>query len=342
MVPMGMGETGGSWLSLDNVFWATLLLIFAVAIVGAFVGRRRRDRCLRLLDDYRVTCLREAAPAAWGDLRVTGQGLELIFDSPTRASRGMPKASEMIYQEEIENLVAIARSVHALSPHERERRLVQVRRTTRPGAIRRARRSLQNAFNTLRDAVVQAMSLAVGRFGAGALGGAIRSRQADVSNLGRQVVGLVANAYEPLLERHIGRPVVLELACPGVGTVEFSGFLAEYSDKFIALFSPEQEAIERIELQIGQAVERPGLKAVRDTHHVVLTCTGPDLLVVREIVIEDRAGQPNVVLVPGCSLEVSHAGSDPVRVSVEQTRCIDLVCPRSRATVRFGGVTPDR
>ena len=49
---------------------------------------------------------------------------------------------------------------------------------------------------------------------------------------------MAGDAYEPLLERHIGKPVILELLSPGeAGWSEIPGYLVEYSNQFIAGFS---------------------------------------------------------------------------------------------------------
>ena len=48
---------GGAWFGLNNVFWLTILIIFVLGIVAAFVRLRQKDKCLKLLEDYHVTYL---------------------------------------------------------------------------------------------------------------------------------------------------------------------------------------------------------------------------------------------------------------------------------------------
>jgi hypothetical protein len=44
---------------LDNPFALALTLVFVVAIIGAFVAARKRDRCLKKFRDYPVTIRRQ-------------------------------------------------------------------------------------------------------------------------------------------------------------------------------------------------------------------------------------------------------------------------------------------
>ena len=63
MIPWLAQETSATsaWSNVfSNVFGLTILFIFLSAIVGAIVSRRRKDRCLKLLDDYHVTMQMES------------------------------------------------------------------------------------------------------------------------------------------------------------------------------------------------------------------------------------------------------------------------------------------
>ena len=50
----------------------------------------------------------------------------------------------------------------------------------------------------------------------------------------QEMINSVATAYEPLLERHIGRKVVLELV-KGDRILEFTGVLKAYTSEFIEI-----------------------------------------------------------------------------------------------------------
>ncbi len=72
-------QSGQPWLNLDDLFWMTVLGVFALTIIGALVRTRQRDKCLKLLNDHHVTYLPVDGKPMWGDLYVASSGLELCF-----------------------------------------------------------------------------------------------------------------------------------------------------------------------------------------------------------------------------------------------------------------------
>ncbi len=65
-------------------------------------------------------------------------------------------------------------------------------------------------------------------------GAMLKSQDKYVSQMKQGLVSSVGTAYEPLLERHIGRKVVLELA-KGDKVFELGGVLKDYTSEFIEL-----------------------------------------------------------------------------------------------------------
>ncbi|MHC4416336.1 MAG: hypothetical protein ACYS0G_13755 [Planctomycetota bacterium] len=343
---LAQNEAGASspWFGLDDVFWLTILVVFVVAIVAALVRLLQKDRCLKLLGDFHVTYLAGARRTIWGDLRVSGTGLELVFDVPYRTRRGLAKSTTLIFTDELDRCLAICRTVHGLTDEERRDRERQIRRSFNPGLLRRWARRLRNLINTIRDAFIKALGLAAGQVGRSrALGGAISRQKGQIDEVGATLVGVVGNAYEVLLERHIGRPVILELtgtAGPGHPAVELPGYLVDYSDRFVAVFNVEHEPVEAFGLEVTESLEREGLKVDRHTDRVVVTCQGDDALVVRRMTCGDRTTDLSVVLVPGSSVALTAVPDEPVTLHLERTRQIDIVCPRAKARIRYGSDAP--
>ena len=326
-----------SWLGLDDLFWLTILVVFVVAIVGAVVRRWQRDKCLKLLNDHHVTLLTNDGQCLWGDLIVYSQGLELRFDAPYRTRRGLTKTSAMLFDDELGRCVALCRVDQALTDKERRERRRQIRRRFNPGIVRRTWRWCRNVINSLRDAISQAMTVVAGRIGKGGqAGGAIKSQRGGIDQVGKSLVGVAGNAYEPILERHMGRPVILELA--GASTCEIPGFLMDYSERFVAVFNVDHKPLEEIELQLTESVQREGVKIDLFDDRVVVTATGEDAIVVSRMKCGSAAATDlAVVLVAGSSVRLTRVGSEPVTLELQRTRLIDIVCPRSIARVRFAG-----
>ncbi|MHC4081723.1 MAG: hypothetical protein ACYSU2_10435 [Planctomycetota bacterium] len=314
------------WFGFSNIFWLTILVIFALGIVAAFVRLLQKDKCLKLFDDFHVTYLAGGRPTIWGDLRVAGGGLELVYDAPYRTRRGLAKSTSLIFADELNACVAICRTRHGLTERERRARQKQIRRSFRPGPFRRLARWLRNVVNTMRDAFVKALGLVAGQVAkTRPMGGAISSQKGQVDELGATLVGVAGNAYEQLLERHIGRPVILVLAHPAGGDhprVELPGYLVDYSDRFVAVFNVEQEPEEAFELQVTEPMQREGVRVSRDGDKLELACEGEDALTVQRMTIGDSVTDLSVTLVPGTSVQLTAPAGAAVTLHLERTRHI--------------------
>ena len=336
-------QSGQQWINLNDLFWMTILATFALTIVGALVRMRQRDKCLKLLNDHHITYLPVDGEPMWGDLYVSSSGLELRFDAPHVNRRGLTKTSTLVFKDELAKCLALCRTVHGLTDQEREQREKQIRRSFHPGPLRRLWRWLRNLTNTLRDAINNTLSMFIGRMTkTGATGGTIHSQKGRLSEVGSTFVAMAGNAYEPLLERHIGKPVVLELLSPGEAShasSEIPGYLVDYSNQFIAVFSLTHEPLEQMSIAVVETVDQEGVRIEPSESEFVITCTGQDPLVVHKMTTGEKSVDLAVVLTCGTSLHLARTGDEPVTFEIERTRQIDIVCPRSRARIRFGSDT---
>jgi hypothetical protein len=341
----------GSWLSVDSIFWFTILLIFIVTIVSAMLRRLVNDKILKLFHHYHVGFFSETRPAIWGDCMVSSQGLKLLFDKAFVTQRTLVKSSALLYEDELTPMICMTRCVLRLTEHERRKRLRQIERTFHPGALRRARRWSGNMLNTMRDAITKTMSLVIGRMTAvpGSMAGAAISTQAgDLNTLTGSVVNLAANAYEPLLERYIGQPIVVEIQLPnpagatGSATlVEFPGYLVDYTQKFLAVFNVDQTPVEKLEIKLepGKAPspDLADLKITTTDQDTIIQCQGKDAFILVQLACGVHTADLQIAIIPGTTLVLGPL-EKPTILTVERTRQIDLIVPRTRARIRYGSL----
>lgn len=328
---------------LDNAFPLTILFIFLAAVIGVIVKLRRKDKCLKLFQGYHVSYLTTAGQAIWGDLVVYSQGLELRFDAPYTTRRGLVKSSAMLYESDTANCLALCRSEAGLSDEEKRQRQRQIRRSFRPGLLRRLLRTVRNIINTLRDAFAKALTALIGQLARARPDSAVlTTQQGGVNEIGQTLLLAAGNAYEPILEAHVGTPVILRVAGqvdPTTQVLELPGYLVDYSDRFIAVFNVDHEPLERIEWELTDSAERPNVKADLTPDDARLTCTGPDVILVKQVRSGEQVHRLELPLTPGCSVRLAREPGRPVSLLLERTRAVDVVCPRSLATVHFGAET---
>jgi hypothetical protein len=346
-------ETG--WLSFDNVFWMSVLLIFVLTVVGALIRMRQRDKCLKLFAGHHVTYVPLGGRPVWGDLVVASSGLEVLFDAPGVTGRGLMKTSTLLFPRDLARCLALCRSVHGLTDEERRSRERQIRRSFNPGPLRRLFRWVRNIINTIRDAFTRSLNVVIGRvMRTSPVAADVQVERGGITEVGATVFGALGNAYEPLLERHIGKPVILELNCSGQAApsapgsappvlIELPGYLVDYTERFLAVFNIDHEPVESISLRLTESASGEGYAIDLSASEVVIRCTGPDVLVVRHVASGGPRGRVDLVVSLPCSasLRLRRDGGpgEPVQLELERTRSIDIVCPRELAQVRFGSAT---
>ena len=360
--------------SASTIFYLTLLFIFLTAIITAVATKNARDKCLKFFNHYHVTLERTRGQTSWGSLRVFSTGVEIVYDNPYVDHRGRRKTSYLVYQQELEQqLLSVLRYHDELEPGHQKLRLKQVHRTFNPGPVRRFGRSIRNFVNTLRDAFNAAIGAVVGQYQRMNPGSMIIGTQSQsVTQIGQTLLGRFANAYEPLLEQYIGRPVILDVADPinpNNATVQYAGYLADYTQQFIAVFNVEHKTADEVVLSLPEqewgdplpplpAPPPPGAPApvlpapLKVEHELAVRVDGPRVKVMntrhQPVVVRrlERQGfQPlelGMVVPPNGSLDLPARDARGGRLFIEIVKCLDVVAPRKFATVRHAGELTDR
>ncbi|NCC50425.1 MAG: hypothetical protein EOM20_04330 [Spartobacteria bacterium] len=219
---------------MDNILIFTIAMIFLAAFVGTVVRYRTRDKCLKDLDDDFVTAEFTGGKQVWGRLAVCYNGVELVYPTPHPDPDGSHfETSFIIYQEQFGAIIAFKRLHDELLPENQAKREAELQRTYHPNMYRRFLRVLRNTFNLFHDAFSQTISVVIGSVRKTSQSEFVTTQDKRIEGTARELLGKPA-AYEPILERHIGQKVVLELVRDGK-PVEYCGVLKDYTSAFITL-----------------------------------------------------------------------------------------------------------
>ena len=249
--------------SAATVFYLTLLFIFLTAIITTVFTKWARDKCAKFFHGYHVTLERSRGQTIWGQLKVFSSGVEVVYDHPFVDARDRKKTSYMLYGPEMEQqLLSLLRYHDELGPEQQRRRTQQIRATFNPGPLRRLWRGVRNFVNTLRDAFNAAIGAVVSQYQRVNPASVFVAQSSQVTQISQTLLGRFANAYEPLLEQYIGRPVILDVADPidpNNSTVEYTGYLADYTQQFIAVFNVEHRCGETVTVTLPDVEGGPAL-----------------------------------------------------------------------------------
>jgi hypothetical protein len=213
----------------------TIIFIAVAAAVGAFLRRINRDKCLKDFAKNFITLQDAAGRIIWGILNVENTGLEFVYPEKQKDEGGQNKGSFLLYKSEYPNIYALIRFHDQLSDEHKKERMKELERTYHPGILRRLKRKTLNFLKTLRDSVLEVINLLISHAKkAGPAGGILSSQDKYVSQMKQDLASSVTTSFEPLLEKYIGRIVVLELLKDDK-KVEYHGVLKDYTAQFIEI-----------------------------------------------------------------------------------------------------------
>ncbi|MHC4645599.1 MAG: hypothetical protein ACYTBJ_08850 [Planctomycetota bacterium] len=220
----------------------TIIFIVLSTLVAAFVRRRKKDKCLKDFANCMVTVEDTAAKAIWGRLSVENTGLELVYAQKHQDQDGHYETSYILYKHEYPRITALIRYHDQLSDRNKERREKELKRIYHPTFLRRLKRKIQNIFKTVRDSVAEVINILISQAKKTTPAGTVlKTQDKYVSQMKEELMGAVGTSYEPLLEKYIGRKVVLELV-KADRICEYSGVLKEYTADFIEIMDVNYRA----------------------------------------------------------------------------------------------------
>ena len=220
---------------MDNILLATILIIFFTALFTKMF--QNFDRVLKSLKSYHVTILRNDKKKLWGVVEIFANGIKLNFSKPFKSSGGSWVDSYIFYQQDLESLTAIFRYHDELSPRNRKRRLKQVNKVTNPSSTIRLVRVFRNFISNFQEAFAETLGVFLNKFKSNAAE-LIKHNEKSIKQFGNSAIGAAGKEYDQILEKHINDKVVVSLNDGGKST-EYTGFLAEYSNQWLALLNCE-------------------------------------------------------------------------------------------------------
>jgi hypothetical protein len=197
---------------MPDTFAITIVAIIIFTVFTAFIKGRSKDKCLREFAQNVITLEEKSGKVIFGKLHVENTGLELVYLEKLKDKSGHVETSYILYKSEYPNVQVLIRYHDDLSEENQNKRQKELERTYHPKALRKLNRKIQNFFKTVRDSVMDMVNLLISQAKrASGVGAVMASQDKYVSQMKQQLVGSIGTAFEPLLEQHIGKTVVLEL-----------------------------------------------------------------------------------------------------------------------------------
>lgn len=222
---------------MDEIFLLTLLFIFATTFASTYLARMVRDRCLKDFEAYDVTFEMTHNRRFWGQLRTYSNGVEIIYEEIHHSSRGHEETSAIFQKSRMPEILRIYRFHDELTPAKQRRREGEVEIAYRPALDQQLIRSLRNFVNTFRDAINESIGFVVSRAKQTTRSAVLQTQDTRIAQIGQTVLDTTTDrqAFEPILERYIGRRVVVEERTGDQKWQEHAGILKDYTADWIEL-----------------------------------------------------------------------------------------------------------
>ncbi|MBL7072848.1 MAG: hypothetical protein ISS33_03585 [Candidatus Omnitrophica bacterium] len=223
---------------MPDTFLITIIFIVACTVIGAFVKGRSKDACLKDFSGDNVFLEHTGGKLIWGNLLAENTALEFVYNKAYMDKKdNHVETSYVLYKSEYNSIKMILRYVDALTEEGRKEREKAFKKITDPGSRARFGRKVHNFFGTVRDSFLEILNLFMGQVKTKMPAGKIIAGQDKyVSEMSSRAHAAFNTAYEPVLERYIGKKVVLAVVSGGEKS-EYSGVLNNYTSEFIEIMN---------------------------------------------------------------------------------------------------------
>ncbi len=169
-----------------------------------------------------------------GILNAENTGMELVSADVERKEK-----SSILYKNEYGEIDIIIRLLEKIELPLKKKRDREFKRIHKRPFLPTLMRGIRNIFGTVRDSVMEAVNLFMGK-AKGKVPGAkfLQGQDKYLDQLKQQTASGIATAYEPILERYIGKKVIL-LFEGAQGESRFTGILKDYTPQFICMMDVE-------------------------------------------------------------------------------------------------------
>ncbi len=303
-----------------NTLAITIIVIFTTTLLVTYFKSTAKDRCLKDFRSFQTLVILKNNNSLWGRLMIESSGVVLeypeSYDNVTHLERGY-----IIYRGEFSILHGLFRIVDQLTAEElrlRERTSLVFERSW----IVNIRRVLRNFFAAVRDAIVDTFSLFLGRITPKSA--MVAGNQKYVKSVGESFIDYMGNSYDSILERLIGKRVIIEVSRDGKWT-EYEGTMRNYTKDFVEVLSTYMPISYSVKCRRG-TIESFGVVFERIEDSVIVKNFRKESI---SLSLEN-AGVTQIK--PDCEMSISSA--EEAIFDIEYKCEVDAIFPRSEAIVR--------
>ncbi|MFH1309552.1 MAG: hypothetical protein ABIH85_02595 [Candidatus Omnitrophota bacterium] len=237
---------------MPDTFFITIIFVVLCTVIGAFLKGRAKDACLKDFSGNTVFLEETDGKLIWGKLNTENTALEFVYSEAYLDEKDDHiETSYVLYKNEYSRIKMFVRYVADMTDAAALERKNTLSKIMDPAWHSRFGRKVHNFFGTVRDSFFEILNLFIGQVKTKMPAGKVLAGQDKyVSDIQQQTRAMFSTAYEPVLERYIGKKVVLKTVS-AEEKIEYSGVLKNYTSEFIEIMDvgikrkTEKDNIER-------------------------------------------------------------------------------------------------
>lgn len=326
-------------LIVDNALAISITIIFLSALLGFLLKGRSVDKCLKDFVGFKVALENHEGEVLSGNMLLYSTGIELEQEE---ANESKQYFTYIFYKKEFGDIYMVYRYQDLLTQKNEEKRAKDIRKTYKPGLLKKLLRWFRNILGSFKDAFSQSLGVLLGHVKKMHPGSTIlKNQQKDITNIGNKIIGYAGNTYDPILEKYIGRKVVVEI-CKGESTQKYIGIFKEYSSEFLEVLNIALPAKKNyiFPKEDENKEDEKGLLLFRKTpKNLKVRNNGKYPVHIKEITIHDESHSIEKVLEPQKDLTIKLNEVERKADSVQAVyiRQADIIVPRTHAVIRHAG-----
>ena len=318
-------------------FTITIIFIFLAAIIGAVLNSRAMDRCLKTWNGYHVAVEEKDGKTIWGTMRLFPTGIELDYLNPVLDRQGHYENSYIIYKDQYTSMHVIYRYLEDIPSDQKLRRSREIESLQKRVLVKLLWRKIRNIFNILKDAVAETFSIILGKVKSGRIGAITTKTGTDkMEQIGKNIIGYSGTTFDPLLERHLYRRVVIEITKENL-TTEYTGILKEYSGQFLEVLAVKYPTQKTYRLSMEGKVEvQSRVKTLVKNGKCFIENSGTIPVYVTEIRGKNFKQNLNVIAKENGNIDFPLPEPIPedLELTIENIQEVDMILPRTHTIIR--------
>lgn len=233
----------------------TIIFILLSASIAVLLRRVKRDKCLKSYENNFVIIEKIDGELLKGKITLENTGIEIILDSDSDLDSGLDSETiltRLLYKHEYPQVFSIIRDPKIQNSDIKKKIEKESKKIKTHEKTFFIGRKMINIIRTLKNSIMEIVNLLISQVKKTApSGNIINTQNKHINKIKAELADTVNNSFEPLLEKYIGKSVLIE-SLRNNSIIKISGILIDYTANFIKISKSQYLKFAKIDLILNR------------------------------------------------------------------------------------------